>query len=79
MMIVVVPTDNPEISPVTYGTDDIGEVPSAALIEKATPNAMIVKPINDTIIFLIITFILLFISMTPVSHSHPKIAICLID
>jgi hypothetical protein len=59
MMIVVVPTDSPDISPVTYGTDEIGEVPSSALMEKATPNAIIEKPSNDTIIFFII--ILLFI------------------
>jgi hypothetical protein len=59
-----VPTDSPEISPVTYGTDDIGEVPSDALMEKATPNAITVKPSSDTIIFLIITFILPFISTT---------------
>jgi hypothetical protein len=66
MMIVVVPTDSPDISPVTYGTEEIGEVPSSALMEKATPNAIIEKPSNDMIIFLMITFLLLFIiSITP--------------
>ena len=43
-VVVVVPTDSPEINDVTYGTVEIGEIPRSALMENATPKAMIVKP-----------------------------------
>jgi hypothetical protein len=58
MIIVVVPTDRPDISPVTYGTEDMGDVPSAALMEKATPKAIVPNPNSDTNIFLAIIFLL---------------------
>lgn len=48
MMIVVVPTVKPEMDAVTYGKLEIGEVPNVALMENATPNAMIIKPIQKT-------------------------------
>lgn len=35
IMIVVVPTDNPDMVEVVYGTLDIGEVPNPALIKKS--------------------------------------------
>lgn len=40
IIMVVIQTDRPEISEVTYGTLEIGEVPRVALIENATPNAI---------------------------------------
>lgn len=46
-MIVVCPTVSPLIRPVTYGRLDIGDVPRAALMEKATPNAIINSPTNS--------------------------------
>jgi hypothetical protein len=58
MMIVVVPTERPVISPVTYGTDEIGEVPREALIENATPKAIMPNPRREIKIFL--NIILLF-------------------
>ncbi|ADK31948.1 hypothetical protein BP951000_1970 [Brachyspira pilosicoli 95/1000] len=41
IIIVVAPTDKPDIVLATYGTLEIGEVPSAALIEKAIPKDII--------------------------------------
>ena len=42
-MIVVVPTVRPLICSVTYGRLEIGEVPRFPLIEKPTPNAMLIQ------------------------------------
>ena len=44
IMIVAVPTVSGANRLTTYGTLDIGEVPRLALIEKATPNAIMARP-----------------------------------
>lgn len=50
MIMVVVPTDRDDKSDVTYGKLEIGDVPRSALMERATPRAMRIRPIASRMV-----------------------------
>lgn len=46
-IIVVVPTLSPLMTAVTYGRLEMGEVPSSALMDSATPKAITASPASS--------------------------------